>query len=245
MILIDRWIKLMEYITIHKTATVEDLMNEFKISKSTIRRDLIAMEERKLVKRNRGGAELLANELPTISTINSVLNLYKDEKIKIGEKAASLIKDNDFIFMDSGSSCYYIIDFIAAKNVTVVTNGLVHIQRLLEKKHIETYILGGYAKPNVNLIHGEDTEKKIASMNFDLAFLGTMGIDPDAGFTTATLFDGELKKAVIKSSKACYILADTSKFKYKSFYTYGDLSEATVITDSKVEFDNKDLKIIY
>ena len=245
MVLIDRWMKILDYLNEHNDASIDDMIKQFNISKSTIRRDLIAMENRNLLKRTRGGAQISKEEIPTVSIINNVLNYNKAEKIKIGKKAASLIKDNDFIFIDSGSSCYYLIDFITAKNVTVVTNGIVHIQKLLERNDIETYILGGYAKPNANMIHGEDTEKKIASMNFDIAFLGTMGIDPDAGFTTALLFDGELKKAVIKSSKTCYILADNSKFNIKKFYTYCSLSSATAITDSKVQFNNDTLKIIY
>ena len=84
------------------------------------------------------------------------------------------------IFIDSGSTCYYVIDFIKAENITVVTNGIAHIQKLMAKG-INTYILGGYAKPDQNLIIGEDTEKKVSNMNFDVAFLGTMGIDKEAG----------------------------------------------------------------
>ena len=112
-------------------------------------------------------------------------------------------------------------------------------------KGINTYILGGYAKPDQNLIIGEDTEKKVSNMNFDVAFLGTMGIDKEAGFTTSLLIDGDVKRAVIKSSKECYILADKSKFNIRRFYTYGNFNEGTIITDSKIDFNCDGLDIIY
>lgn len=245
MILIDRWIEISEYLKEKKYASVEELMEKFQLSRSTLRRTLIAMEEKNLLKRVRGGAEIIEDTNSVISLdFQSIFNTKKEEKIKIAEKAAQLIEDNDVIFIDSGSTCFYMIDYIEAKDITVVTNGIMHIQKLMSKG-INTYILGGYAKPEQNLIMGEDIVKKISVMNFDKAFLGTMGIDARSGFTTMMLEDGEVKKAVIKSSDLCYILADTSKFNVRKFYTYGDFSQATIITDSKVEFEDGKAKIIY
>lgn len=245
MILIDRWIEISEYLKDKKYASVEELMEKFQLSRSTLRRTLIAMEEKNLLKRVRGGAEIIEDTNSVISLdFQSIFNTKKEEKIKIAEKAAQLIEDNDVIFIDSGSTCFYMIDYIEAKDITVVTNGIMHIQKLMSKG-INTYILGGYAKPQQNLIMGEDIVKKISVMNFDKAFLGTMGIDARSGFTTMMLEDGEVKKAVIKSSSACYILADTSKFNVRKFYTYGNFNQATIITDSKVDFDEGNVKIIY
>jgi DeoR family fructose operon transcriptional repressor len=244
-LLIDRWIDISEYLKEKKYASVDELMEKFQLSRSTVRRTLIAMEEKNLLKRVRGGAEIVDNEEESLPTnFRDIFNEKKEEKIKIAQKAAELIKDNDVIFIDSGSTCYYMIDNIKAKNITVVTNGILHIQKLMAMG-INTYILGGYAKPEKNLIIGEDIVKKISSMNFDKAFLGTMGIDSRSGFTTMMLEDGEVKKAVIKSSDLCYILADTSKFNVRKFYTYGDFSQATIITNSKVEFEDEKAKIIY
>ena len=244
-LLIDRWIDISEYLKEKKYASVDELMEKFQLSRSTVRRTLIAMEEKNLLKRVRGGAEIVDNEEESLPTnFRDIFNEKKEEKIKIAQKAAELIKDNDVIFIDSGSTCYYMIDNIKAKNITVVTNGILHIQKLMAMG-INTYILGGYAKPEKNLIIGEDIVKKISSMNFDKAFLGTMGIDSRSGFTTMMLEDGEVKKAVIKSSDLCYILVDTSKFNVRKFYTYGDFSQATIITNSKVEFEDEKAKIIY
>ena len=245
MVLIDRWIEISEYLKEKKYASVEEMMERFKLSRSTLRRTLIAMEEKKLLKRVRGGAEIIEDipeELPV--DFYRIFKNKEEEKKKIAKKAAELIEDEDVIFIDSGSTCYYMIDYIKANKITVVTNGIVHIQRLMAKG-ISTYILGGYAKPEKNLIIGEDIVNKINAMNFDKAFLGTMGIDSRSGFTTMMLEDGEVKKAVIKSSDKCYVLADNSKFNVRNFYTYGDFTQATIITDSEVQFEDGKAKIIY
>lgn len=245
MVLIDRWIEILDYLKEKRFATVEEMMDRFQISRSTLRRDLIAMEERELVKRTRGGVEISEEKVAeTCFTIEAILNINKEQKMKIAKKAAELIKDDDVIFIDSGSTCYYIIDYITAKNITVVTNGILHIQRLMARG-INTYILGGYAKPEYNLILGEDIVKKVKLMNFDIAFLGTMGIHWPSGFTTELLVDGEVKRAVIKSSGKCYVLADASKFNIRKFYTYGEFNQATVITDKETDFDYSKLDVIF
>ena len=245
MVLIDRWIEISEFVKEKKYASIDEIMEKFQLSRSTVRRTLIAMEEKKLLKRVRGGAEAI-EEVDAILPMDfqEVFNANKEDKIIIAKKAASLIQDNDVIFIDSGSTCFYMIDYIKAKEITVVTNGIMHIQKLMAKG-INTYILGGYAKPEKNLIMGEDMVNKISVMNFDKAFLGTMGIDARSGFTTMTLEDGEVKKAVIKSSDKCYILADKSKFNVRKFYTYGDFTEATIITNSEIKFEEGKAKIIY
>ena len=245
MVLIDRGIEISEFVKEKKYASIDEIMEKFQLSRSTVRRTLIAMEEKKLLKRVRGGAEAI-EEVDAILPMDfqEVFNANKEDKIIIAKKAASLIQDNDVIFIDSGSTCFYMIDYIKAKEITVVTNGIMHIQKLMAKG-INTYILGGYAKPEKNLIMGEDMVNKISVMNFDKAFLGTMGIDARSGFTTMMLEDGEVKKAVIKSSDKCYILADKSKFNVRKFYTYGDFTEATIITNSEIKFEEGKAKIIY
>ena len=245
MVLIDRWIEISEFVKEKKYASIDEIMEKFQLSRSTVRRTFIAMEEKKLLKRVRGGAEAI-EEVDAILPMDfqEVFNANKEDKIIIAKKAASLIQDNDVIFIDSGSTCFYMIDYIKAKEITVVTNGIMHIQKLMAKG-INTYILGGYAKPEKNLIMGEDMVNKISVMNFDKAFLGTMGIDARSGFTTMMLEDGEVKKAVIKSSDKCYILADKSKFNVRKFYTYGDFTEATIITNSEIKFEEGKAKIIY
>ena len=50
-LLIDRWIDISEYLKEKKYASVDELMEKFQLSRSTVRRTLIAMEEKNLLKR--------------------------------------------------------------------------------------------------------------------------------------------------------------------------------------------------
>ena len=123
MVLIDRWIEISEFVKEKKYASIDEIMEKFQLSRSTVRRTLIAMEEKKLLKRVRGGAEAI-EEVDAILPMDfqEVFNANKEDKIIIAKKAASLIQDNDVIFIDSGSTCFYMIDYINATELTVVTN---------------------------------------------------------------------------------------------------------------------------
>lgn len=49
MVLIDRWIEILEYLK-EKNALVDEIMEKFKLSRLTVRRTLIAIEEKNLLK---------------------------------------------------------------------------------------------------------------------------------------------------------------------------------------------------
>ena len=69
MVLIDRWIEISEFVKEKKYASIDEIMEKFQLSRSTVRRTLIDMEEKKLLKRIRGGAEAI-EEVETILPID-------------------------------------------------------------------------------------------------------------------------------------------------------------------------------
>ena len=69
-----------------------------------------------------------------------------EEKIEIARYAAALIKDQDVVYMDAGTTTELMIDYITAKNVIFVTNSFAHAKHLSQKGYT-TYILGGEFKP--------------------------------------------------------------------------------------------------
>ena len=60
-------------------------------------------------------------------------------------KAASLIKEQDVIFIDAGTTTAFLIHELVNKNVTVVTNSIHHAAQLVEKQ-IPTVMVGGSVK---------------------------------------------------------------------------------------------------
>lgn len=210
-----------------------DLMEVTNTSESTIRRDLTYLESINALKRIHGGATLPKGRLiePSYSEkeVQSV-----DEKKSIAKYAASLIEDGDSIYLDAGTSTYEMIQYIDKSNIVVVTNGLKHINALVDKG-INAYILGGKIKNTTKAVIGSDALKSLEKFRFDKCFLGINGIHIECGFTTPDSEEAMLKENAIKHSRQSFVLADESKFGEVSFVKVADLKDAVIITNSEVE----------
>src|SRR5699024_9831723 len=115
------------------------------------------------------------------------------EKQTIAKLAASLVKENDVIYIDAGTTTLAMINFLTAKNITVVTNGVAHAS-LLADKEIQAFLLGGRVKYSTKAVIGTDSLRDLKSYQFNKAFLGTNGIHLEYGYTTPDPDEAALKK---------------------------------------------------
>jgi DeoR family transcriptional regulator, fructose operon transcriptional repressor len=230
----------------HGVVKLQDLVKVTETSESTIRRDLSFLEESNLLKRVHGGASLLQAKgaEPTMRE-KSGRNLV--EKQQVAAFAAALINEGDCIFLDAGSTTYEIIPYLAQKHVTVVTNGLMHIEALVEH-NITSYLLGGRMKVVTKALVGSQALESMMNYRFDKCFLGTNAIHFELGYTTPDPEEALIKKTALKLSGQKYILADDSKFSEVSFSKFASIEEATIITNDIEEeimslYENKTLII--
>ncbi|WP_187168503.1 DeoR/GlpR family DNA-binding transcription regulator, partial [Enterococcus faecium] len=93
----------------HDVVKIQELINLTNASESTIRRDLSTLEERGFLKRVHGGAAKLSDiRLEPDMLEKSSKNLH--DKLKIAEKAASLLEEGDCIYLDAGTTTLHMID---------------------------------------------------------------------------------------------------------------------------------------
>lgn len=104
--------------------SIDFLCKKMFASRSTLRRDLIQMEEEGIIRRHHGGVALIAAS----ATENPVMMRKlenPDKKSMIAKHCRNYIHDNMVIFLDSSSTVSYLCPFLkACKNLTVITNGL-------------------------------------------------------------------------------------------------------------------------
>ena len=89
-----------------------------------------------------------------------------------------------------------------------------------------------------------ETSEQLSKMNFDLAFIGTSGIDERAGYSTRNEHDANLKRSVIARCDKFYIISDSSKFGQKALYTFAKLNDITLITDDSPNFQMDHLVVV-
>lgn len=218
---------ILEELNQHHVVSLEKLVSLLETSESTVRRDLDELEAENKLRRVHGGAEL-PHSLQEEETIQekSVKNLQ--EKKLLAQKAASLIKEKDVIFIDAGTTTAFLIHELVNKNVTVVTNSIHHAAQLVEKQ-IPTVMVGGNVKTATDASIGGVALNQINQLHFDRAFIGINGVD-DGYYTTPDMEEGAVKRAILENAKQTYVLVDSSKIGQTYFAKVAPLKRAIVIT---------------
>lgn len=206
----------------------EELLKNIPTSIATIRRDINKLCESGKVKKILGGVEIIKIKEDIEFSTRSNKNIEK--KKKIANKASKFLKEDDFIFLDSGTTTIELIPYMKSKNITVVTNGIANIKKLLEN-NIKTILIGGTVKKTTQTIIGCIAMDDIMKYSFDSCFIGANAIDENLGYFTVDLEEAMIKKIAIKNSKKRYVLADTTKIGKLSNITFADYKECILITE--------------
>jgi DeoR family transcriptional regulator, fructose operon transcriptional repressor len=208
---------------------LQELVEATASSESTIRRDLTQLEKEKKLRRVHGGAALLHQKREELSVLEKSTKNIKEKRM-IAQYAASFVHDGDCIYLDAGTTTLEMIPYLNAKDIIVVTNGITHLEALLEKD-IPTYLLGGFIKKKTKALIGRGALNSLENYSFDKCFIGVNGIHLDYGYTTPDPEEAMVKSLAIKLSRQAYILADHSKINESTFAKIADLQDATIITD--------------
>ncbi len=226
------------------SVSVQELMKEFGASESTIRRDLSTLHKDERLIKVHGGAIAIEKKVTTEDDdIDLRHELNREDKIRIAQYAAGLIVDNDFIYLDAGTTTELMTDYIDNKSITIVTNGISHAKKLASKG-IRTYLLGGLMKASTEAVVGEEAVLSLDKYHFTKGFFGVNGITFDEGYSTPEVMEALLKKRAMKCSKQVYILSDQSKFDCISSVKFGDFKKGIIITTGLKNANYKNYKNI-
>lgn len=227
----ERHARIFDLVNRKNSITLTDICEELDISESTARRDLKEMAEKGLLTRVHGGA--LSNRdnfLSIEADVEERLGICREEKRAIGEYAASLVDEGDFVFIDAGTTTEYMIDALTVKDVTFVTNAFVHALRLA-KRGYKVLVPEGEVKTTTEAIVGAECVECLSKYNFTKSFIGANGISLKAGITTPDKAEAVVKKTVVENTDRTYILADHTKFDVVTAITFTKQSDVSVITD--------------
>lgn len=210
---------------------LRDLVKSLAASESTVRRDLADLEAAGRLQRIHGGAQRrgLADE-PRVA---DKAQTNAGAKTRIAAAAQAWLHPGMQVFIDAGTTTGLMAPLMP-RDVTVVTNG-VDNAKLLADAGVSTVLLGGRIKPATLAVVGGDAVQDLARYRFDLAFLGTNGIDQTAGFTTPDPEEAAIKRQAMSQSATTIVLADASKFGVVSFAQFAALAQPVILTADRHE----------
>lgn len=228
----------MSEIDTHGKVRVSDLAEKFNVSSETIRRDLEVLEKTEQLKRVYGGAVKLSYQHGEPPYQQREM-IHSEEKMAIGHRAASLIKDGDTIFLDSGTTTIETAKSIAGiQRLTIITNSLPVANLLKDSLLQEVFrgkviMLGGEISPDQQSVSGYLCEEMLKNFYVDKAFLSVGGVSLQTGISDYDLNESNISKLVSKNSKEVIVLADHSKMGVQSFSHITTLEQVDVIISDK------------
>lgn len=207
---------------------VADLARELGVSLSTIHRDLDYLEEHGSVRCHYGS---VTSTRPPKSFPDS----YAERaKLAIEHEAASLVHDDDTIFVSASTTSLGVLPFVSAHNITVMTNNL-DVQTVEWPHDCTTLLSGGEMHPPRNILYGELALKGLSAVSTTTAFIGCLGVSAAGGATSLTIQEVPINMLMMARSQDTYLLADSSKFNVELGFKYSDLAGfSTIITDTGV-----------
>lgn len=243
--------RILEWIQEEGAARVRDLAAAFQVSEATIRQDLERLETEGMITREHGGA-FLNPIAPQIGGMTLHHQENMDKKGKIGALAASLVKDNDTIILDAGTTTTEVaMRLTTRKNLTVITNALNIGIVLGSVPGFALHMPGGQFKAPTLSLSGDKCVEYFRSIFAGKLFLATAGVSLETGLTYPSFADLELKEAMIRAASHVYLVADSSKINKSSFTRLSSLEVVhSFITDDGISdadakaFEDRGIKLL-
>jgi DeoR/GlpR family transcriptional regulator of sugar metabolism len=208
----------------------DELASKFEVSSDTIRRDIEQLHQMGLLSKVRGGAAIRSS-LP-FAFHDRALQFSEGKNI-IGLKAQQLVKSGQTIFMDGGTTiCAVGMHFPTNIELRVITNNLALLPILSRFPNIETIVLGGVYRKELEVNASQQTCEYASRYVADLYLMGACGVDSRMGVTASFREDGEVKQVMCRSSRKTAVLSDCQKLGIVEFFKVADCTEIDIlITD--------------
>ena len=193
------------------TVTVDELASQLFISKPTLRRDLIKLENKGIISRSHGRASLTKNSPDSRIPFSLRENEQDLAKASIARKAINSIYDGCTIMLDATTSAYHIVPLLADfHNILVITSS-AKSAFLLGQMGIKNICTGGQMINESFSYVGDDAQTTIAHYNADILFFSCRGLSYDGFLSDNSIEENLVRKAMMKRATKKVLLCDSSK----------------------------------
>ncbi|WP_241524115.1 DeoR/GlpR family DNA-binding transcription regulator [Oceaniglobus indicus] len=210
---------------------VSDLSRMFAVSAETVRRDLARLSADGVLDLAHGGASARTpGRYPTLHERDCE---RREERERIGQRAAHLVNPGETLMIDSGSTTLQVARFLAIDRIpcTAITNSFPVAMALGQGENIDVIVCPGEYLPEESAVTGTDTTDFLARHNVDRCFIGASGLTREGPSETVRGF-AAVKRAMLHQSGFSHLLIDGDKFERTGLSRIGQLSDLTsVVSD--------------
>lgn len=231
----ERLQQLIELVDSFNNLHVKDAAKILNVSEMTIRRDIYYNNSSAL--NLLGGYIIYAKEHRHISHyfVSEQQQLNIDKKKHIGRLAANLIKNNDIIFFDCGTTIPFIIEHIPKYiNFTGVCYSLNVFLALQKHRNCKVILCGGQFQEDNAIFTSINEQTPLDIICPSKSFISAAGISLK-GVTCFNLPEIKWKMKAIKKSNIAILIADSSKFNQLKPAYFGELSEFDILISDNID----------
>jgi DeoR family transcriptional regulator of aga operon len=170
---------------------------------------------------------------------------HHEEKVRIAQAAAALVKEGDIVLLDSGTTTMEVSRAIAARDLsglTAITNALDIATELSHHRGINLIMIGGLLRQMSRSFVGPQAERMLSGLHADHLFLGVDGLDPNVGPATPDVLEAELNAAMIRIARSVTLVTDASKIGQRSLCTMAPITAIhRIITDKSIREEPREM----
>jgi DeoR family transcriptional regulator, aga operon transcriptional repressor len=209
--------EIVKFLLKSETASLEEIQAIAGASAPSIRRDLARLENRGLIRRTHGGAELaeplLYEPYRYDSSFIAREQRHAAEKRRIGLAAAEMIQAGETVGLSAGTTTTHVGRSLRHREkIQVVTNALNIGMELCNRTSIRTYLTGGVMLWAWSFaLSGNAALNFLDSVYMDKVFLSVTGLDADRGATSLEADEALVYRKMLKQSKQVIVVSDSSK----------------------------------
>jgi DeoR family fructose operon transcriptional repressor len=226
-----RQLRIRQLIESNEFVDLETLRRDLSASESTMRRDLMVLEQQGVLKRVYGGAMAAQPASNTTLDFQFQSGRMQAEKERIAVMVAALVEDGQTVILDGGSTVAAVSRHLVGRSLQVVTNSLAIADEFADARQIELILTGGYLYPRTRVMVGPLCEHMLGTVRADTLIMGIGGVTETGYSNNNTLVVGPERK-MIDVSQRVIIVADRSKFGKSAMIPVAPLDVADlVVTD--------------
>lgn len=190
--------------------SAEELRQNLNVSRSTLRRDLLELEERGELLRVHGGV-LHPDHVRGEPSVEARRAQALPEKRAIAAEAAGLIVGAATVFLDAGTTCLELGRLLSLRDdVRIYTNSIPLLAECGGHAASMTCVGGEYRHAGQATV-GPLALTWLGKLRFDVAFIAASGLDAD-GPSTTEMLEASVKRAAMDRARSSTLLADLSKW---------------------------------
>lgn len=228
----ERQMRIVEFVQLHRKATVAQLTSQFGVSSATIRNDLRDLERRGFILRTHGGA--MAKTKSRYEEALQQRQVHNQrEKEAIAQSALTLIDDGDTIILDAGTTALELAKLLYQKrDLTIITNDISVAGVVCDHSEGQLILVGGLIRKRFRWAVGSLAEQTLSGLLVDKAFMAANSFDLEKGASTPDLELANTKRAMMSIASRVFLLCDHEKFGTHSFAQFARVDDFdTIITD--------------